>query len=345
MTIIYYLKLTKKLILTLCLCLLLTSCLVDSASLISEGNINPGISKKQLRATLGAAKLKDDPFWGNCYRKYYSEINVEVLSSASRSVYYVFENVSQPSVECRRQASLIGDGRLASLKYNLKDVENFINTKFPQSIVKKEPKENDNSNTIQASSGSGFFISKDGLIITNNHVVDKCNSISISWKGVMEKATIISTDKKNDLAILKSEIAPKNVFSISNKDVSLLQDIIVAGYPLGKSVSSSIKIHKGSVTSLAGFGDNYSNFQTDATINKGNSGGPVIDQKGNIVGVAVALLSADAAQNVFFAIKSSTLKTFIDSNGVNSLPHSDQKMNNQQVGQLVKNSTVYIECS
>ena len=134
----YYFIMIKKLILILSLGLLLTGCLVDSSSLISDGKINPGISKKQLKHVLGSAKLKDDPFWGNCYRKYYDEINIEVLSSASRSVYYVFENVTQPSIECKRQTSLIGDGKLASLKYNLVDVENFINTNFPQSIVKKQ---------------------------------------------------------------------------------------------------------------------------------------------------------------------------------------------------------------
>ena len=80
----------------------------------------------------------------------------------------------------------------------------------------------------------------------------------------------------NDIAILKSNIKPENIFSVSNEDVSLLEDVVVAGYPLGKQVSSAIKTHKGVVTALAGAGDNYSNFQTDATINAGNSGGPII---------------------------------------------------------------------
>ena len=113
---------------------------------------------------------------------------------------------------------------------------------------------------------------------------------------------------------------PSKVFPVSNKDVSLLQDVIVAGFPLGKSVSAIIKTHKGSVTALAGFGDNYSNFQTDATINEGNSGGPVMDQKGNVVGVAVALMPIESGQNIFFAVKSSTLKTFASSNGLQFLP-------------------------
>ena len=124
----------------------------------------------------------------------------------------------------------------------------------------------------------------------------------------------------------------------------MLQDIIVAGFPLGKNVSSAIKIHKGSVTALAGFGDNYSNFQTDATINQGNSGGPVMDQKGNIVGVAVALMSVEAGQNIFFAVKSSTLKTFASSNDITFLPPNHRPMSNKDLGQLITEGTVFLEC-
>ena len=63
---------------------------------------------------------------------------------------------------------------------------------------------------------------------------------------------------------------------------SPLEDVIVAGFPLGKQISSAIKTHKGVVTALAGAGDNYSFFQTDAAINQGNSGGPIINQKGKV---------------------------------------------------------------
>ena len=209
---------------------------------------------------------------------------------------------------------------------------------------KKQQQSPDDDKVVAAASGTGFLVSRNGHIITNHHVIDECKAVKVNFKGSEIDAKILAIDKTNDLAIIQAKINPSKVFAVSNKDVSLLQDIIVAGFPLGKNVSSAIKIHKGSVTALAGFGDNYSNFQTDATINQGNSGGPVMDQKGNIVGVAVALMSVEAGQNIFFAVKSSTLKTFASSNDITFLPPNHRPMSNKDLGQLITEGTVFLEC-
>ena len=171
-----------------------------------------------------------------------------------------------------------------------------------------------------------------------------CSGKNFNFKGKETETEIIAIDKSNDLAIIKVKINPSKVFPVSNEDVSLLQNIIVAGFPLGKKVSASIKTHKGSVTALAGFGDNYSNFQTDATINQGNSGGPIINQKGNIVGVAVATWVEEGVQGVHFGIKSSTLRTFAKSNSVNFLPPNYRDLSNADLGKLITEATVYLEC-
>ena len=94
-------------------------------------------------------------------------------------------------------------------------------------------------------------------------------------QGGEVQARVLAVDKFNDLAILKTTLNPGNVYPVSDKDVALLDDVVIAGYPLGKKVSSAVKTSKGSVTSLAGYGDNYSQFQTDAALNKGNSGWPI----------------------------------------------------------------------
>ena len=210
---------------------------------------------------------------------------------------------------------------------------------------KKKPKQSPDDNKVVAfASGSGFFVSNTGHIVTNHHVIDECKAVKVNFKGNEIEAKVLAEDKTNDLAILQANITPGKVYSVSNEDVTLLQDIIVAGFPLGKRVSAAIKTHKGSVSALAGFGDNYSNFQTDATINQGNSGGPVMDQKGNVVGVAVALMPVESGQNIFFAVKSSTLKTFAISNGLSFLPPNIRPMSNKDLGQLITEGTVFLEC-
>ena len=210
---------------------------------------------------------------------------------------------------------------------------------------KKTPKAAPNDDKIvPAGSGSGFFVSSNGTVITNHHVIEGCKINKVSHKGSQYEAKVLAVDKVNDIAILKTNITPERVFSVSNEDVSLLEDVVVAGYPLGKQVSSAIKTHKGVVTALAGAGDNYSNFQTDASINQGNSGGPILDQKGNVVGIAVATWVEEGVQGVHFGIKSSTLKTFASANGLKFLPANNRDLSNKDLGTLIIQSTVYVEC-
>ena len=209
---------------------------------------------------------------------------------------------------------------------------------------KKKKLESDDNKVVPASMGSGFFVTRTGHLVTNYHVIEGCDAVKTNTLGKEIRADVVAIDKTNDLAILKAKINPTKVFPVSNKDVSLLQNVIVAGFPLGKQVSSSIKIHKGNVTALAGFGDNYSNFQTDATINQGNSGGPIMNQKGNIVGVAVQLIAAEHAQNVFFGVKSSTLRTFAQANNIKFLTPNYRDMSNEDLGEFITEATVFLEC-
>ena len=198
---------------------------------------------------------------------------------------------------------------------------------------------------LAAASGTGFFINKSGVLVSNNHVIDSCDKNFVFYDGESFEAKVLGVDRVNDLALMKTNINPKSHFSISNQDASLLDDVIIAGYPLGKNISASIKTTKGSVTSLAGFGDNYSNFQTDAALNQGNSGGPIIDNKGNVIGVAVANFGKeDGIESFNFGIKSSVLKTFINSFNVSYGQHNESEKSNKELGKIITESTVYIEC-
>ena len=217
-----------------------------------------------------------------------------------------------------------------------------INVQGPNS---KKPKSSpDDDKIVPAASGSGFFVSKDGHTITNYHVIEGCDINKLTFKGVQTEVKVSAIDKVNDIAILKSNLKPDKIFPVSNEDVSLLEDVIVAGFPLGKEISSAIKTHKGVVTALAGAGDNYSFFQTDAAINEGNSGGPIINQKGNVVGIAVQTWVEEGVQGIHFGIKSSTLKTFASANGLSFEPPNNRELTNKDLGKLITEGTVYIEC-
>ena len=249
------------------------------------------------------------------------------------------------------------DGQLAN--YKIKKNKKVAKKPKKQEPKKQEPKkqepkkqkpkkqtpELDDNKIVAASSGTGFYVSNTGHIISNHHVIDGCNTVKLTFQGKEFAANILASDKMNDLAILKADLTPSKVYSISTEDAMLLEDIIIAGYPLGKKVSAAIKTSKGSITALAGYGDNYSEFQTDAALNQGNSGGPIMDQKGNVVGVAVANYGKQSGVESFnFGIKSSTLKTFASANGLKFLPPNNKDLSNKDLGQLITEATIYLEC-
>jgi len=229
--------------------------------------------------------------------------------------------------------------------YN-KNIGSGWRSKFQCNKTKEEEllAEIDDNELLAASSGTGFFVSKEGHIVTNFHVIEDCDSIKVNFKRKEIEAEIFATDKINDLAIIKTNFSSNKIFPVSNKDVTLLQDIIVAGFPLGKNISSVIKTHPGKVTALAGFEDNFSNFQTDATINQGNSGGPIIDEYGNVIGIAVATWVEEGVQGIHFGIKSSVLKTFANAKGLNFSAPNYRKIPKEKLGELISEATIYLEC-
>ena len=147
-------------------------------------------------------------------------------------------------------------------------------------------------------------------------------------------------------------MTPKAKLKFASENPYLLQDIIAAGFPFGESISSTIKVTKGVVSSLSGLGDNSGQIQIDAALQPGNSGGPIIDENGNVVGVAVAKLDLEKSiesfgvvpENVNFGIKLSNLKSFLDGKNVSYEIGRDQKINNSTLGRLATDATVLISC-
>ena len=204
------------------------------------------------------------------------------------------------------------------------------------------------NSTNNVSSGSGFFVNRNGYFITNNHVVAKCRSKSkIRFNNKDIEAELIAKDKNLDLAILKANISSNTFLRFSNERPEKLQEVIVAGYPFGKGVSDDLKFTQGIISSLKGYGDNSNELQIDAAINPGNSGGPIVNKDGELVAVVVSGLSKDVTEGINFGVKSSSVMNFLD---VNSIDYKYSKTSffnfgKKKLNNLLEESTVYTYCN
>lgn len=162
--------------------------------------------------------------------------------------------------------------------------------------------------------GSGFVISEDGFIVTNNHVIDKADEISIEFFNGRElTAKVIGTDPKTDIALLKVEAdAPLPFVSFGDSDVARVGDWVMAvGNPLGQGFSVSAGIVSARNRALSGTYDDF--IQTDAAINRGNSGGPLFDMDGAVIGVNTAILSPNGGSiGIGFAMSSAVVTKVVN---------------------------------
>jgi S1-C subfamily serine protease len=209
-------------------------------------------------------------------------------------------------------------------------------------------------NTIyQAGSGSGFAATQEGHILTNHHVIDGCSEVLLFKNGKSYITTLVTQDPNNDLAILQSDYKASKVYSLSN-EVYLSDDIFAAGFPFGRKISSAITINKGIISALMGPGDDISIFQIDADINSGNSGGPIVDRRGNAVGIAVSKLNAERAQEELklgstpegfnFAVNSMMAIGLFRSQGIELPPQNDNELSVKERNDLFNQGTFYLSC-
>lgn len=219
--------------------------------------------------------------------------------------------------------------------------ENSNKSKKQKEAISKD--ENPATGTV----GTGFFVNNEGYVITNYHVVKTSeNNTKIMFKNKEKEAKMIAFDEILDIALLKVEVKNKNYIKFSNNSPKKAQSILVAGYPYGKYISDDLKITSGIINSLKGIKNNTSMLQIDATVNPGNSGGPIVDKdSGSLVGVATMKLSKDytkaafgvESENTNYGIKSSQVKDFLEANNV-SVSIKKNKLNITEL----EDSTVFV---
>ena len=199
------------------------------------------------------------------------------------------------------------------------------------------------------SAGTGFAVSSDGYLLTNSHVVENCHYNTVHGANTDPAlGKLVAADVDNDLALLRIVTDSQPFLSFSSDNVSLLEDIYVAGYPLSDILSSKIKVTKGIISSLAGSQinsngeviDDYSLIQIDAAVQPGNSGGPILSATGEVLAVTVARYS----ENTGFGIKSSVAKSFLQANDVLSPTRGQPIRNRLELGRLINKTTYQIGC-
>jgi len=245
------------------------------------------------------------------------------------------------------------------------DLEQYLVSKFRPFVIQQivetragllpSPDSAKTDEPTKGSSGSGFFVTKAGEILTNHHVVDGCKSITVfNGKGERFGAVIRHFDSPNDLALLWAFTKPDAIASFrSAETVRAGEDVVVFGYPYSGLLTSSGNVVTGTVTALEGLRNDDRFFQVSAPVQPGNSGGALLDRGGNVIGIVqskldainVAAVTGDIPQNINFAIKGSVATRFLANNGVKVL---DQALSGSRevpaVADLAKSFSVRIEC-
>jgi S1-C subfamily serine protease len=228
-----------------------------------------------------------------------------------------------------------------------KDMLRWLLNKVAAAAPNPGPRQKDRGD----GSGSGFFISDTGHIITNWHVAKGCTSLNIASGA---RLSIVASDPALDLALLQAKgVKPHAVASMRDTDTVLGEPIIVFGFPLTGLLSSSGNLSTGIVSATAGIRDNPRHVQISAPVQPGNSGGPMLDQSGSVVGVVVAKLDAartasvigDIPQNVNFAIKGREVIAFLARNKLKPVASTGSKsLSTEAVAAAASSFTVHIIC-
>jgi S1-C subfamily serine protease len=208
--------------------------------------------------------------------------------------------------------------------------------------------------TTTVRTGSGFAVSHATHIVTNAHVVTQCKSVRVLSGAQQSAARVLATDPDADLAVLQTSLSvPKTIAMRSQPALRLGESVIAFGFPLSGALSQGGNLTTGNVSALAGLHDDPKYIQVTAPVQPGNSGGPLLDGGGNLVGVITAKLDAlaiakrtgDVPQNVNFAVRAEVLEAFLQANKIAyDVAVTDAQLAVADVAEMAKQASVRIEC-
>ena len=190
---------------------------------------------------------------------------------------------------------------------------NLIYENARLAYVRLYPEHTDQPIQDVAGSGTGFFVSSDGYIVTNHHVIKGANKITVTTpSGESFEAKVVSTSTSTDLALLRIPYQTKNYLTFANPgSTDIGHQVFTLGYPVSDILGKEVKYTDGSISSLSGLQGDATFFQISVPIQPGNSGGPLVNADGDVVGVVTATAAVGAfyasvgvmPQNVNWAVK------------------------------------------
>ena len=199
------------------------------------------------------------------------------------------------------------------------------------------------------SSGTAFRVSN-GQFVTNHHVIEGCTTLKV---GGFQGGRVLASDTINDLALIAIPNDSGEIVSVRTTRTQLNEAVTAAGFPLRSLGLSGLTITNGTISSLSGLKGDTGQVQISAPVQPGNSGGPLLDSAGNVIGVVSGKLNAmkvagiigDVPQNVNFAISSNALRAFLDAKGVNyKEAGNERELTGVQIAARASGFTVLVEC-
>ena len=201
--------------------------------------------------------------------------------------------------------------------------------------------------------GSGFYVTTTGHVLTNNHVVADCSEVKITEADHSTPAKVVATDPNLDLALVQLPHAVPTAVVFRENAPRLGESVVVMGFPLSGLLTSDAVVTTGIVSALAGMRDDQHKLQISAPVQPGNSGGPLLDPAGHLLGVVVskldglrmASLTGAIPENVNFAIKGEEARSFLRAHGVGVVTApSGKDLTTDVIAEQGLRYTVRLEC-
>lgn len=207
-------------------------------------------------------------------------------------------------------------------------------------------------------SGTGFFVDRDGYLLTNEHVLQDCRRITISGAVPLQDVTLVATNKQYDLALLKTKNRVPDVAELRGARERPIQKndrVVIIGYPGNAAKTGKTVMREGIVQSTSGLPDKPYWLQLSDIVEQGNSGGPLMDNTGNVVGVVVAKVELQPyvngrpdpsrAKKSSAAITLAPVREFLNANGVSYRESpSGVRLSDSQVEHLARRFVVNVQC-